>query len=109
MPLGREVGLGPGHIVLDGDPAPLPQRDTVPLFSANGYLLSSFSLPILSGLRLDVYHSSTHGVALVRIWNAGLKCAACGSLETQDAKVTQKSPSAHHHTTLSGYMFATML
>jgi len=24
MPLGREVGLGPGHIVLNGDPAPLP-------------------------------------------------------------------------------------
>jgi len=23
MPLGTEVGLGPGHIVLDGDPAPL--------------------------------------------------------------------------------------
>jgi len=22
MPLGMEVGLGPGHIVLDGDPAP---------------------------------------------------------------------------------------
>jgi len=22
MPLGIEVGLGPGHIVLDGDPAP---------------------------------------------------------------------------------------
>ena len=21
MPLGKEVGLGPGHIVLDGDPA----------------------------------------------------------------------------------------
>ena len=27
--------LGPGHIVLDGDPAPLPQRDIAPLlFSA---------------------------------------------------------------------------
>ena len=25
MPLGTEVGLGPGHIVLDGDPAPLPK------------------------------------------------------------------------------------
>jgi len=25
MPLGREVGLGPGDIVLDGDPAP-PKR-----------------------------------------------------------------------------------
>jgi len=30
-------------------------------------LLSSFSLPNLSGHRLDVYHTSTHGVALVRI------------------------------------------
>jgi len=29
MPLGMEVGLGLRHIVLDGDPAPLPQ------FSAN--------------------------------------------------------------------------
>jgi len=25
MPLGTEVGLGPGDIVLDGDPAPLLQ------------------------------------------------------------------------------------
>jgi len=24
MPLGMEAGLGPGHIVLDGDPAPFP-------------------------------------------------------------------------------------
>jgi len=26
MPPGREVGLGPGHIVLDGDPAPPPPK-----------------------------------------------------------------------------------
>jgi len=26
MPLGRKVGLSPGDIVLDGDPAPPPQR-----------------------------------------------------------------------------------
>jgi len=26
MPLGTEVGLGPGHIVLDGDPAPPPRK-----------------------------------------------------------------------------------
>ena len=51
------------------------------------YLLSSFfSSPNLSGCRLDVYHTSTHGVALVRIQNAGLKCAARGSLEIQDTK-----------------------
>jgi len=39
--------------------------------------------------------------------NAGLKCAARGSLKIQDAKITEKSPSAHHRTTLSGCIFAT--
>jgi len=34
MSLGREVGLDPGDIVLDGDPAPLPKKGTqqAPLF-----------------------------------------------------------------------------
>ena len=31
MKLVTQVGLGSGHIVLDGDPAPLPQRGTAPL------------------------------------------------------------------------------
>jgi len=36
------------------------------IFSSCGfYLLSFFSLPNLSGWRLDVYHSSAHGVVLV--------------------------------------------
>jgi len=26
VPLGMEVGFGPGHIVLDGDPGPLPPK-----------------------------------------------------------------------------------
>jgi len=30
MALGTEVGLGPGHIVLDGDPAPLHKRGQSP-------------------------------------------------------------------------------
>jgi len=30
MKLGMQVGLGPGHIALDGDPAPLAQRGTAP-------------------------------------------------------------------------------
>jgi len=30
MALGTEVGLGPGHIVLNGDPAPLPQKGAKP-------------------------------------------------------------------------------
>jgi len=39
MKLGAQVGLGPGHIVLDGDPASLPQRgrSPPPQFSANFY------------------------------------------------------------------------
>jgi len=57
------------------------------------FLLSFCSSPNLSGRRLDVYHTSTHGVALVRIWNAGLKLAARSSLEMQDSKNCQKSPS----------------
>jgi len=59
-------------------------------FISSIYLLSFFlSSPNLSGHRLDVYHTSTHGVALARIYNAGLKCAARGSLQIQDAKVAK--------------------
>jgi len=37
MPLGVEVGLGPGQIVLDGDPAPLPKKGRSPQISAHVY------------------------------------------------------------------------
>ena len=37
MALGMEVGLGPGHIVLDGDTAPLPKGGQNPQFSAHVY------------------------------------------------------------------------
>jgi len=30
MKLGTQVGLGPGHIMLDGDPAPSPKKGTQP-------------------------------------------------------------------------------
>jgi len=45
-----------------------------------------FSSLSLSGRRLDVYHTSTPGVALVWIYNACLKCTARGSLKIHDAK-----------------------
>ena len=43
MQLGTEVGLGPGHIVLDGDPAPLPKEHSSlpPHFSAHFTLARS--------------------------------------------------------------------
>jgi len=39
MPLGTEVDLGPGHIVLDGDPAPprIGAQQPLPHFSAHVY------------------------------------------------------------------------
>jgi len=56
------------------------------------YSIFFISLPNLSRRRLDVYHTSTHGVALVRILDAGLKRARA-SLKVQDAK---KSPKIRH-------------
>jgi len=72
------------------------------------FLLSFFlfSSPNLSRRTLDVYHTSTHGVALVRIWNACMKRAARGLLKIQHAKMTKNLPPGHHRTTLSGYIFA---
>ena len=49
-----------------------------------------FSLPNLSHRRLDVCHTYTHGVALVQIWDAGLKGAARSLLKMRDAKYRQK-------------------
>jgi len=38
MALGMKVGLGPGYIVLDGDPVPLPKKGAEPpQFSAHFY------------------------------------------------------------------------
>jgi len=62
------------------------------------FYLLLFSSPNFSGRRLDVYHTSTYGVALVRISNAGLKYAARGSLEMQDPK---KSPKIRHLGTIA--------
>ena len=66
-----------------------------------------FSSPNISGRGVDVYHTSTHGVALVRISDAGVKRDARRSLKIQDAKTSPKSPPGHHRTNLSGYIFAT--
>ena len=79
------------------------------IFSSCGFFLSIyllsvfFSSPNLSDLALDVYHTSTHGVAVMQVWNE--RHVARRKCRTQ--KGCQKSPSGHHRTTLSGYIFAT--
>jgi len=71
--------------------AALWNRAAIIFLSCGFFYLSSsfFSSAILSCHRLDVYHASTHGVAPVQISHAGLKHAARGSLEMQDAKNRQ--------------------
>jgi len=56
------------------------------LVSSIFFFLSFFSSRNLSCHRLDVCHTCTQDVALVRILDAGLKRAARGSLKIQDAK-----------------------
>jgi len=46
--LGTEVGLSPGHIMLDGDPATLPQKGH-PQFSADvccGHMAGWIKMPL---------------------------------------------------------------
>jgi len=74
--------------------AALCNRGAIIFLPCNFYLLISsifFSSPNLSGRRLDAYHTLTHGVNLVRILNAGLKCAARGLLQIRDAKKVAKN------------------
>jgi len=76
------------------------------LLSSSSVFLSFFSSPNLSRRRLDVCHTSTHDVALVRIYDAGLKCAARGLLEMQVPNNRQKVAMWDHPTNLSSYIFA---
>jgi len=55
MKLGMEVGLGPGHIVLDGDSHSCPKRSTAPNFRPMSIVVTTaellFSVPILCWAR----------------------------------------------------------
>ena len=57
------------------------------ILSCGFFFFYLFSSPNLSRLRLHVYHTLTHGVALVRISDAGLRHAARGSRKIHDTKI----------------------
>jgi len=61
--------------------------------------------PNLSGRRLDVYHTSTQWCGP----SANLECRpeTWARWKCRTQKIAKKSPSGHHRTTLSGYVFAT--
>jgi len=49
MKLGTEVGLGPGHIMSDGDPASPPKMGTAPQFSTHVHCDKKRGTPPLFG------------------------------------------------------------
>jgi len=56
MKLGTQVGLGPGHIVLDGNPGPPPPKGHGPQFSAHiccGQMARWIKMPLRRKLGLD--------------------------------------------------------
>jgi len=62
MPLGMEVSLDPGHIVLDGDPTPLPKKGAQ--FSAHVYCAQTagwIKMPLGTKVGLDPGHIVLHG------------------------------------------------
>ena len=65
MKLDKQVGIGPGHIVLDGDPAAPPQRGTAsPQFSANigcGQMASWIKMPLGTNVGLGPGRIVLHG------------------------------------------------
>jgi len=67
------------------------------------FFLSFFSSPNLSRRRLDVCHTSTWCGSSV---NLGRRSETCCTQLAENAG-RKKSPSTHHCTTLSGYIFAT--
>ena len=66
-----------------------------------------FSSPILSGCRLDVYHTSTRYGLSANLECRYKMCCARLAENTEHKTYAKKSPSVHHRTTLSGYIFAT--
>ena len=53
--LGMELGFGPGHSVLDGDPAPFPKKEQSPQFSAHFYCgQTAVCIRIPLGMEVDL-------------------------------------------------------
>jgi len=64
MPHDLEVGLGPGHIVLDGDPASHPKNWAQPPFLANvccGQMAGWINMPLSTEVGLGPSHTVLHG------------------------------------------------
>ena len=68
MPLGMGVGLGPSHIMLDGDPVPFPKRNAAPHFSADVYCGHTVAHLTCSTEVIGLQHVCVKSPVLVPNW-----------------------------------------
>ena len=79
MALGRKVGLGPGDVVLDGDPAPPPQKKwghSSPHFSAHvccGQTAGWIKMPLSTEVGLGPGHIVLDVLDPLQILNISVK------------------------------------
>jgi len=57
MPLGMEVGLDPGDIVLDGDPAPSPKKGARPQFCPMSIVVKRSPISATAELLFSFYNT----------------------------------------------------
>jgi len=65
MPLGTGLGLGPGHIVLRGDPAPLPKKGAQ---QPPNFRLTSAVAKRLDGSRCYLVRRKVSALALATLY-----------------------------------------
>jgi len=86
MKLGVQVGLGHGYIVLNGDPAPPPQRGTVPTqFSAHiccGQMAACVKMPFGMELGLSPGDFVLDGTQPPSKFSADVCYSYCGFVRT---------------------------
>jgi len=64
MKLGVQVGLGPGHTVLDGDPAPTSSKGHTPQFLTHvccGQMYGWIKMPLSTKVGLGPHHIVLYG------------------------------------------------
>jgi len=87
-----------------------PNRQAVIFCRCGFFFLSSsfflFSSPILSGCTLDVYHTSTRCGRSANLERRSEICCTRLAEKYRTQKFAKHSPSSHHRTTLSNYIFA---
>jgi len=91
MKLGMEVGLGPGHIDLDGDPPALSKRDTAPNFRLMSDVAKwldgkGHSLPLFGPRQLE------NRISLVRVMEDDIAGMACHVALRTDHSITPRPP-----------------